>query len=143
MHELSIVRHLVTVATEAAQRSQAVRVTSVRLRVGALSCVQREALEFCYEMVTEGTMLEGSRLTIVEVSVEVYCPACSVQSRLVSVQRFRCPRCDQPTADIRCGKELELESIEIEPSAESIPSSNAGTDELAAGERVSTAESSP
>ncbi len=114
MHELSIAYHLVEVASEAAARGGPGRVTALRLRLGVLSCVHRDALEFCYELAAQGTPVEGAQLVIEEVPVEVYCPRCRRQSRLDSIQKFCCPHCGQPTADIRQGKELELASIEIE-----------------------------
>jgi Zn finger protein HypA/HybF involved in hydrogenase expression len=38
---------------------------------------------------------------------------------LDGVQSFRCPRCDEPCSDLRQGRELEIESIEIEDGAAS------------------------
>ncbi len=120
MHELSIAQHLVEIATEAARDAGARRVTRVGIRVGELSCVHREALEFCFDIVTKGTLLEGAELTIEEIPVEVYCPSCDRVSRLESIQRFRCARCGQATADIRRGRELELDSLEVDGGEESV-----------------------
>ncbi len=124
MHELSIAHHLVEVATETAREANATRITALHLRLGALSCVQRQALEFCFELVAQDTMLEGAQLEITEVPVEVYCASCDAVSPLPSIQKFRCPRCGSPTADIRRGKELELDRIEIDgPESDSSTSS--------------------
>ncbi len=117
MHELSIAYHLVEAASEAATRHGRGRVVALHLRLGALSCVHRDALEFCYELAAQGTPVEGARLVVEEVPVEVYCPRCRRQSQLASIQKFCCPHCGQPTADIRQGKELELASIEVETEA--------------------------
>ena len=47
-----------------AARNNAGRVQSVRLRLGSLAGVAREALLFSYGIACEGTPLEGSRLLI-------------------------------------------------------------------------------
>ena len=64
MHELSIAVSIVEVAKEEAARNNATRVQSVRLRLGSLAGVAKEALLFSYGIACEGTSLEGSQLLI-------------------------------------------------------------------------------
>ncbi len=114
MHELSIAYSLVEVASQSAQEAGTTRVRSVTLRLGALSGVVRDALEFCYEIATGDTLLAGSTLGVKELPVRIYCASCCKEVELASVQSFRCPQCDTPSGDIRQGRELEIESIEID-----------------------------
>jgi hydrogenase nickel incorporation protein HypA/HybF len=118
MHELSIVTSIVETVTEtlAAQpdSSRGARVLEVRLRVGALASVIPESLEFCWGIVSEGTPLEGSRLVVNMLPVVVHCTSCGQDATLEGVQSFRCPRCGEPCSDMRQGRELEIDSIEIE-----------------------------
>ena len=114
MHELSIAYSLVELADQSAREAGAMRVRAVHLRLGALSGVVRGALEFGYEIATADTLLAQSHLHVKELPVRVYCATCMEEVELGSVQRFRCPRCDTPSGDIRQGRELEIESIEIE-----------------------------
>jgi len=114
MHELSIAYSLVEVASQSAQEAGATRVLSVTLRLGALSGVVRGALEFGYEVATADTLLAGSTLIVRELPVLVYCMECAQDVELASVQRFFCPLCNTPTGDIRQGRELEIDSIEID-----------------------------
>ncbi len=113
MHELSIAQSLVDVVTETATDAGATRVEAVHLRLGALSGVVREALEFCYELATKGTLLEGSRLLIEDLPVRVFCANCQQELELPDLTAFRCPVCGALTADIRQGKELEVRSVEL------------------------------
>jgi hydrogenase nickel incorporation protein HypA/HybF len=64
MHELSIAVSIIEVAEEEAARNHATRVQSVRLRLGSLAGVAKDALLFSYGIACEGTPLEGSRLLI-------------------------------------------------------------------------------
>ena len=114
MHELSIANQLVLTVEDAAREVAAVRVNTVRLRLGVLAGVVREALEFAFEIVTEGTLLAASRLVIEEVAVRVHCDACDLDTAPVSPQRLRCPLCDRPTARLIAGQELEIRSIDYD-----------------------------
>jgi hydrogenase nickel incorporation protein HypA/HybF len=114
MHELSIAASIVEAVTESASAYPGARVKAVRLRVGALSSVVEDSLQFCWELATEGSPLAGAKLDINKLPVIVHCEACGVDSVLDGVQSFRCPRCGEIAADLRQGRELEIESIEIE-----------------------------
>ena len=112
MHELSIAYNLVEIASRVALDVEAKKVEAVTLRLGALSGIVKEALLFSYDIVTEDTILAGSRLEIEEVPVVVHCARCGANSTLPGIQQFRCLHCDEPTADIVQGKELEIVSLE-------------------------------
>ena len=73
-----------------------------------------ESLEFCWGIASEGTPLEGSLLVVNLLPVVVHCESCGQDAELEGVQSFRCPRCGEPCSDLRQGRELEIESFEIE-----------------------------
>ncbi len=113
MHELSLAQSLVDAVCEVLETAGGGRVVTVRLKIGALAGVVADALQFCYEIVTKDTPLEGSQLLIQTLPVAVFCPRCERVVELPGVQRLCCPVCDTPTGDLRQGRELELESVEI------------------------------
>ena len=115
MHELSIARGLVEVACEALSRCEPspVAVQSVLVRVGVLSGVVADALEFCYELSVQGTPLEGSRLIVQEQPVVVFCPSCLENRLIEDLSWFRCPTCGTSTSKLVHGRELELVSLEL------------------------------
>jgi hydrogenase nickel incorporation protein HypA/HybF len=114
MHELSIVSSVVDSVTETLAAYPGARVKEVRLRVGALAAVIEDSLQFCYGIATEGTELEGSTLVVHIVPVLMHCEPCAQEVELEGLQSFRCPRCGEPVSDLRQGRELEIESIEID-----------------------------
>jgi hydrogenase nickel incorporation protein HypA/HybF len=118
MHELSIVASVVDTVTESLAAYPAARVLEVRLRVGALASVVVDSLEFCWGIATDGTPLAGSRLVVKTLPVVVHCAACAADVELDGVQSFRCPRCGEPCTDLRQGRELDIDSIEIEDGVE-------------------------
>ena len=114
VHELSIASSIVESVTESAAAYPGARVKEVRLRVGALASVVEDSLQFCWELATEDTPLAGSVLVIHLLPVIVHCAACNRDSQLDGVQSFRCLHCGEIAADFRQGRELEIESIEVE-----------------------------
>ena len=114
MHELSIVSSIVESVTEATAAYPGATVKEVRLRLGALSDVVEDSLRFCWELTIEDTALAGARLVVSKIPVVVDCSHCDRDVELETVQSFRCPVCGELAADLRQGKELEIESIEID-----------------------------
>jgi hydrogenase nickel incorporation protein HypA/HybF len=120
MHELSIVSSVVESVSDSLEKYPGARVTEVRLKVGALSAVVEDSLQFCYGIATEGTPLEGSRLVVKILPVMVHCEACGADGEIESLQSFRCPDCGEPASDIRQGRELEIDAFEIEEAKEGV-----------------------
>ncbi|MGA3135926.1 MAG: hydrogenase maturation nickel metallochaperone HypA [Terracidiphilus sp.] len=118
MHELSIIASIVDTVTETLaalpDTSKGARVVEVRLHVGALASVVEDSLQFCYGIATEGTALEGSRLVVNVLPVVMHCEKCDEDVEIEGVQSFRCPKCGEPCTDLRQGRELEIEAIEID-----------------------------
>ena len=126
MHELAIAYSVVEIATQSAVEAGATGVKSVHVRLGALSGVVRGALEFSYEIACAGTMLEGSSLVVTELPARVYCAVCAMEVELESVQLFCCPRCDTPSGDLRQGRELDVEFIEVDLPGDAHGNTGAG-----------------
>lgn len=114
MHELSIVYGIISASTEAAEKERATQIKTVTLRLGALAGVVEDALQFSYDIATKGTMLDGSTLVVHRLPVVIHCAACQQDRELSGIQSFRCPVCETPSFDLRQGRELEIESLEIE-----------------------------
>ena len=113
MHELSIAMSIIEIAQEEAAARGGVRVLAVRLKLGELTGVVKEALLSSYEMAAYDTSLKESQLLIDTVPVSVYCKNCRSEQVLKSIQEFCCPLCGTPTAEIIHGRELEVVALEI------------------------------
>jgi hydrogenase nickel incorporation protein HypA/HybF len=120
VHELSIVSSIVDSVTETLTAYPGARVKEVRLRVGALASVIEDSLQFCYGIATEGTPLQGSALIVKVLPVKMQCDKCAREVEIASLQSFRCPRCEEPLSEMRQGRELEIDSIEIDEVEEKV-----------------------
>lgn len=113
MHELSIAQSLAELATEAAQTAGAIGVRTVQLRLGALSGVAEDALQFSWGIVIAETLLAGAQLVVEVTPVVIDCATCRARQTLTNIQWLRCPICGAPPAQIVQGRDLELTAIEI------------------------------
>jgi hydrogenase nickel incorporation protein HypA/HybF len=114
MHELSLVQSIVESVEASLADYPAARVIEVRLRVGALAAVEEEALQFCYGVATEETALAGSRLAVQRLPAILHCDTCAQDVELPGVQNFCCPLCGGGAVLLRQGRELEIDSIELD-----------------------------
>lgn len=114
MHELSIAQSLVEMAVRSLAHVRVQRVVEVRVAIGALSGVAAEALLFAYDVVTEGTPLAGSTLVIRHVPAIIRCANCQRDATVDDEHWLSCPTCGTPSGDLRGGRELDLESLEVE-----------------------------
>ena len=114
MHELSIAMSMIEMATEEASRHGAERVSALHLKLGALSGVVKEALQFSYDIACQGTSLEGSRLIIEDVPVVIHCPNCDEDRTVESIQNLQCDLCGELSAEVRQGRELQVVALELE-----------------------------
>ena len=111
MHEVSIMTEAVRVAVEAAKKSGAARVTGLKLRVGTLSSAVPEALRFAWDAVCRDTIAEGAILEIETVVAACWCATCRAEFTCVDFLN-ECPRCLNPSFELRRGRELEIASVD-------------------------------
>lgn len=112
MHELSLSNGMLEIIRKQALEDGFERVLVVRLEVGALSCVERAALEFCFESVTRGSVAEGARLEILDVAGEAWCWDCE---NVVPLARRgeACERCGGYRLKVRDGEQVRLAELEV------------------------------
>lgn len=114
MHELSIALNMVDIASETARQNGGGRVRKLYLKLGALSGVARDALEFSWELAcADVAALEGARLVIEEVPVVVRCAECRRDGALETINKMVCPNCRAFASTIVAGRELEITALEI------------------------------
>lgn len=112
MHEVGIMQNTLEIALHHAAQQGASRIHQITLRVGDLSGVEPEALQFAFDVIVQGTLAEQATLTIDRVPARCYCPQCHQEFQPTD-WIYACPHCEQVSADLRQGRELELASMEI------------------------------
>ena len=113
MHEVSLVESVVALVEDERRKQDFSRVRTIRLKVGALGHAEPEALRFCFDAVTSGTIADGARLEIETVPGAGWCSGCR---RTVPLEeRFAaCPLCGNAHVRMTAGDELRLAEMEVE-----------------------------
>jgi hydrogenase nickel incorporation protein HypA/HybF len=113
MHELSIAMGILELTEEESEKRGGVRVDAIHLRLGPLSGVVKEALLSAWQLASEQTEFESSRLVIEDVPIAVFCSKCQAERPVQSIQRLCCVECDAPATEVVRGRELLVSALEL------------------------------
>ncbi len=116
MHELSIVEALIEQVNHELHRAgQKGRIVELNLAVGRLSGVNSDSLRFAFDLLSPGTIVDGAEVIIKEPKAACRCRDCNHVEPIDELVA-ECPKCGSSNVVIEGGRELTLDSIELEPS---------------------------
>ena len=113
MHEMSLAEGVLQLVEDTAQRERAQRVKLVVLEIGRLSSVEPEAMRFCFEAVTRGSIAQDASLEIVVMPGLGWCMPCGAEVEMAE-SYGACPRCGSYQVQPTGGLEMRVREIEIE-----------------------------
>ena len=114
MHELSIVEALIDqVGRELGRSHQKGRVLQLELSIGRLSGVNCESVRFAFGLLAPGTPAENAEIVIQQPKAVCHCHACHARLEVDDLV-VQCPQCASGDLTIEGGRELVLQSIEVE-----------------------------
>jgi len=113
MHEQSIVESLLSVALESAEKENARKILRIYLVVGEFSGVIKEAVEFYFNFLSKDTIAAEASLFFMYVPAQLRCRSCDT---IFSPERHdsNCPNCNEKQVEIISGREVYIESMDIE-----------------------------
>ena len=117
MHELSIANSILDIVLNEKKINNLPEVKAIGLRIGALSGIFPDALEFSFDAIKKDTPLENTILEISEIPVTGICKSCN-ENFSVSDLIFSCPRCHSTSIEVDKGQEMDIEYLDIEDEAE-------------------------
>lgn len=112
MHEQSIVTYLLSEAVSNARNENASKIVSIKLTVGELTGVERDAVIFYFGFLSKGTIAEGAILRFEYTKAQLRCRECDIIFPKEGPD-FICPRCNKKVIEIVGGRELYIESMEV------------------------------
>lgn len=111
MHELSVTKSILEIATEAAAGS---RILLIRLRIGDLASIVDDSVEFYFELLSRGTPAEGARLEFKRVPATASCINCKSSFEVRVPLPDSCLYCQSTAITVSGGTDFLVESIEVE-----------------------------
>lgn len=113
MHELDVTEQLVNVVLEHARKASAKEVLKVNVVIGELTGFVNESIQFYFELLSKGTEAEKASLAIVRTPARVRCRDCRREFQ-PDGSGWSCPHCGGLIEEVLGGRELYVESIEVE-----------------------------
>ena len=111
MHEVSIIQNVIKIVIDKATENKFTKVNKVSLKIGELSGVMSESLNFAFKSCIMDTMLEGSTLEIEKVKAVAECVDCMQEFPIDHFNKL-CPCCNKFSSSIISGYELYINTIE-------------------------------
>ena len=113
MHEQSIVESILGIAIENAEKANASRILRINLVVGELSGVVEESVDFYFNFLSKDTIAANASILYTRIPAQLRCRKCD-KIFVAENLDFRCPQCQEQQIEIVGGRELYIESIEVE-----------------------------
>ena len=114
MHELSIAQNIIQQIDSYFQDKDIKdKLKKIFLRVGKLTSIVPQNLSFCFEILTADTVFKGVQLEIEEVPIQCKCQQC-LSTFEPGDEGFHCPHCSSSEVMLLTGRELMIESVEVE-----------------------------
>jgi hydrogenase nickel incorporation protein HypA/HybF len=111
MHELSVAQNIFELVKENVDRNASVK--NIYLKLGEISGVIPESLEFCFDVIKKGTEFESAVLKIEKIPVTAKCNKCILEFSVENLF-FLCPECGSADIKILTGTEMQVSEIEID-----------------------------
>jgi len=113
MHEMSLCEGILQVLEDNAKTQHFSKVKTVWLEIGTLSGVEVEAMLFCFDAVSRGTLAQHARLEIMHTPGLAWCMKCA--KNVTVMQRFdECPQCGSYQLQVVGGDEMKIKELEVE-----------------------------
>jgi hydrogenase nickel incorporation protein HypA/HybF len=113
MHELGVTENIVNIASTKAGEAQASKVIRINLVVGELSGFVPDCIQFYFDSLSKDTIAQGAVLHFESVRAELRCRDCSAIFQPQDTL-WTCPECKGRSIEIFKGRELYIESMEVE-----------------------------
>ncbi len=113
MHEAAITDSMVRLVLDQAREHDAEVIRKVAVVVGAMSGIVAESMRFYFDEFTKETIAADATLEVKEIPTKANCLSCGHTFELEDYL-WLCPECGERKLDIIEGKELMVDSIEVD-----------------------------
>ncbi len=113
MHELAVTQGILDIAVAEAEKSGKRKVTQINIKLGVFSGMVPQCIQEYYDIISEDTAAAGAKLIFDKVPAVIRCRSCGAESEIERF-RLRCPVCGDNKVDLIKGRELYIESLEVE-----------------------------
>lgn len=113
MHEFGITQEILSISKNHAEKNGAARVTKVVISVGRMTGVVEDCLRFYWDQLIKDTVVDGAELVVKDIPIRLKCISCGAENEVEDIA-LTCPSCESFGPEVTAGKELLVDTIEIE-----------------------------
>jgi hydrogenase nickel incorporation protein HypA/HybF len=113
MHELGIAASILESVEKEAVRHPSEHISKVGVKIGELSGVGRDALQFGFDVLVKDSDLEPLVLDVELIPRVQRCPKCAYEFRMEEFDP-RCPLCGEFATECISGEELDIAFMEVD-----------------------------
>jgi hydrogenase nickel incorporation protein HypA/HybF len=117
MHELGIAQNILEIVQQSVPENLAKSVRQIRIRVGQLSGIVPDSLDFCFNAIINDTDMQQAKLAIEQIPTLSQCKKCAHRFEIED-WIFSCPVCQSVNIELISGKELEIVDIQLADECE-------------------------
>ena len=115
MHEVSVALGMVDELTRIASENKAKKIVSIRLKIGRLSGIVTDSLEFAFDAIkADNPLIASSKLVVDEVPLVYQCNECDKSFEAADIYFPACQGCGSNDLKIISGEEQHIENVEME-----------------------------
>ncbi|MBM4271810.1 MAG: hydrogenase maturation nickel metallochaperone HypA [Deltaproteobacteria bacterium] len=115
MHELAVTESILNIVLKHAQANKAEKILSISLKIGELSDLVGDCIQFYFDYLSKNTIAEGAAIEIERSPVIFQCRTCSdtFQVSLKDSKDIVCPECGGIEVTFVSGREFYIKHIEV------------------------------
>ncbi len=113
MHELVIVEGILEAVLPEVRKYNVSRILSIKLKIGELSGVLPESVNYYFDIAAKGTEAEGAKINIEKIPVAISCKGCGYHGGIPK-RSYICPKCKGTDIRVEAGREYFIDSVEAE-----------------------------
>lgn len=113
MHELAVTQQVLDVVVRHAEEAQATRINRVELVIGDMTSFVNDAVQFCFDLLSQGTIAEDAELVFRRIPVRIRCRRCETEFAPDDMD-WTCPVCGAYAGDVIAGREFYVDNIEVD-----------------------------
>jgi hydrogenase nickel incorporation protein HypA/HybF len=112
MHEMGLAESVLDIVRQHVPPHRGGEVREVMVRIGTLSGVLPDSLDFCFDAIVAGTPYASAHLAIERVPVTGHCDVCGTWFT-TETPVFACPACSGSRFTLAGGDDLQVVAVEL------------------------------
>ena len=113
MHELAVTQQVLDIVLQHAEEAEAKQVQRIELVIGDMTSFVDDAVQFCFDALSQGTIAEEAELSFRRIPVTIRCRECGAVFKPDDID-LTCPECGAYAGEVIAGREFYIDHIEVE-----------------------------